>query len=247
MKEKTKTVLYLNITIFVLVAALAFRTRRLREHFQETATMTATGTLTAGPPTVRCINADGISQCRFVDVPGSTKDNFLIRERTSSPPQFTCPDSGYSFKSDTLSCDTTDSAKAVKSIPLTADQIGSIRCPKADETYIPSLKRCATTVGTVPRCLPGNVSPDSEEVKAAMACYADRYFDNPAVSKFGKDTKLLWDDWTTLGVLNLRSPCCDPVAPAGTIKVGDTVIEKDWKFWTAIISVVLVVVLLVFR
>lgn len=241
MKEKTKTVLYLNVIVFVLVASLVVRTRQLREAFQA---MGIPGTST---PVVKCIGADGISQCRFVDVEGSTPNTLMIRERTNSPSQYAfCPKTSdgkqTSYDSSTASCiPPSDSADKT---PVVADP-AKITCPIANEQYFPAIKRCAVTAGTVPRCIPDNATATSPEVVKAMGCYADRNRDVPSVSNLGKDTTLLWNNWSTYGVYNLLNPCCDPEsepAPPGTIKIGDTIIEKDWKFWTAIVVVVLLIV-----
>lgn len=262
MKEKTETVLYLNIAVFVLVTGLVLRTNRLRETFQM---MGIPGTST---PIVKCIGSDGVSQCRFVDTAASTSSSLVIQEvraGSSVTTQFTCP-SVYltgkdgkattftpNYNPNTFSCEISDpnfpdAYSQLAKAPLTSEQLTKVNCPKADETFFPAIKKCATVVGTLPRCIPDGATVDSPEVKTAMPCYAKRNADKPEVSKFGNDLTLLWNDWINLGVYNLRNPCCDPATapvPAGSIRIGTLVVEKDWKFWTIVGLSILVVLIII--
>ncbi len=225
-KEKTQIAVYLYATIAVLFAALALR--GTKEPFQAT-------------PTVKCVSADGASMCRFIDEASSTKETLVIREQTTSVPQYVfCPKTSDGkdtlFNPNTFACVAPSDSADKDKLPPLAD-VTKITCPKADEKLYPAMRKCTSIVGTVPRCIPDAATKDTAEVKTAMSCYAKRYADTNAVSKLGSDTALLWDDWINLGVFNLRNPCCDAAVapvPVGSIRIGDTVIEKDWKFWTMI-------------
>ena len=249
--EKTAIAIYINSAIVVLLATLFFRLGRTLEAFQA---MGIPGTAT---PIVKCIGSDGVSKCRFIDVAGSTPNTLLIRERTNSVPQKcgkTPEGIQLNYDSATKKCtySSTSSTGATSSISM--DPLASPICPLANETYFASIDRCAVTAGTVPRCIPDGATVDSAEVKTAMPCYAKRFADTEAsVKNLGNDITLLWNEWSTLGVYNLRSPCCDPTTapvPAGSIRIGTLVVEKDWKFWTIVglgITVILIFIMMLMR
>ena len=246
--EKTALQVYLYTSIAALLAVFVFQSRKVAEAFQM---MGIPGTSTSRQV---CIGSDGVSNCRFIDTINSTADTLVIRERTGSSPTYACGKTSDGkqmiWNSETITCDPPTDSVEKTSVPVISQNYKDIKCKTAEETYFPPpINRCAVIAGTVPRCLKDGVTATDDAVKAAMACYAKRYSDPekyPSVTKLGSDTALLWNEFTNLGIYNLRNPCCDPATapvPAGSVKIGTLVVEKDWKFWTMIGLSVLILII----
>jgi hypothetical protein len=242
--EKTVLVVYIQATIAVLIAALVFR-QGIAEAFQAAATTTVTTDIP-----VKCVG-DGGTQCRYID-PASTAVSYSVREQTGTIPGYDCPQTSdnppktRSFNLPTLTCNApADSTDPLKNATIEMDKI---KCGFG-ETYVDKFKKCTKMVGTIPKCIAENSTADSDDVKKNMPCYAQKYPEQVKDKIGTSDIKLLYDDYMNIGRYLVRNPCCDAdtpsACPSGYFCAFGQTIEKDWKFWTGVGVLSLVLFLIV--